>query len=457
MLNDHLIWCMAFALIMCACDDDNKKKVPPSDTQSASDTETDTASDTGLETDTGEEEVENETPPQLPERCATGTVAGKLSGDGNGTMPAISNLKNEAIAAFTYDERDTASLPAVQLGFWDMASGEWLNGYPFDDAYMSNNSSIADNGTTLALVWLEGRAEWNPACVPSDGSGANPTCQQDVAFATITTGLVNESIPLRISTSGLAIGTPSVVSTSDGWVVLWGEAATSHQSVWSAHVSSDGVVSAPLQICDVASECRTSSDPRIITASVGDTLLAIWPGYSQGVFYVARLTKAGTLLATPVVLNEEPVYEPSLTASNGEFMISYGMNTLNDAEIFTRRIDSSGQFVGEANRITYTDDPVKESFVTWVDGMGYAVAWLSKKANGSDVCVDSKCKSKVFASILDNTGALAAVPVLVSIGETELNPCLYVTLGGQGFTWIAAYEILRNMRTQILYSTFTCQ
>ena len=458
-----LLWGVAVAMIACS-DDDGKKSIKTGGLTTESDSGAVAGTDGGTDggssaaddsaTASGNDpQAESETPPALPSRCTTHIVAQKLSGPGSGMMPSLSSQGDDMMAAFSYNSKEPNAQTKIQLGYYDAEANKWLTAYPFEDAVMSARSAIFQSADSRGLVWLEGRAAWTPGC----SADTPDACQSDVAFATLTGGQLNQSTPIRVSPNGGASGRPAAVPVADGWVVIFGQSISGDVSILSAKVTSDGTVSTP-QI--ISGDYLPSRALEISAASLNDGtsdhIIAVWRGDEQDIDFV-KLDTTGTPIAPSAVLEDGANFSPRITAGATAFLVSFGQNTPNDAEIFTRVVDTAGHPISEKNRITWTDSPIVESYVAYTPQLGYAITWLSTKANGNASCVDPVCKTKVFAAPLDTTGALSAAPILVSEGNTDLNPCSAVTLGATTTTWMTAYEILRNLRQQILYSTFTCQ
>ncbi|MBN2717172.1 MAG: hypothetical protein JXX14_15070 [Deltaproteobacteria bacterium] len=394
-------------------------------------------------------------PPALPVRCSAHTTARKLSGAGSGTLPSLSGDNGSMMAAFTYDTKESGASPQMQLGYFDAENSSWLTVFPFDDSVTSSSATLASYDGARALVWVDARTEWDADCTPDRPSA----CSGDVAFVTVTDGQIDQPMPVRTSLGGGIVGTPAVVATATGWVVTWVNNDNGNTTVWSAMVASDGSVSAPVNI---SGEYRATQNPALTMATLNDTVLVMWGAYHQQAIFYAMLDSHGLPLGSVLTLAEgTTVFAPRVTAGHTSFLVSYGARRSRDiaesATIFTRMIDATGQPLTAPTRITWTDTAVTESFPAYRSDMGNAIVWLSAKANGSLKCVDSVCMTKVFASILDDTGALASEPVLLSEGATDLNPCAAVTLNATSDTWFVAYEIRRNLRQQILYSTFTCE
>ncbi|MBN2343964.1 MAG: hypothetical protein JXX29_06945 [Deltaproteobacteria bacterium] len=445
------VWFMVLVLSFSGvwgCDDGGADE----DTDSSIDTGVPDDSDTG-DTDTGTDtEVESEIPPQLPSLCSASVSAAFLSGGGDGRMPTISAVsESDALVAYAYDPQEDGSTSRIQLATYDDDAAEYVSYTLFEDSIVSSEPRMTNNGTGYALVWLEGRTEWDAGCL----TGASDDCRVDVALTTIDSGVSNESVPVRVSQEGVAQGRPAVVPVSTGWLAIWGESNQGDVSVVAAHVSAAGTVGA---VQDISGDNFADEVPRISAAVVDDTVLVLWRGSSQRTLYYRMLNITGQSLGeTQILFDGETAYQPVAAADTVGFMVAYGRWTQNDGEIFTRRIDVQGTFVGTENRITWTNTVTRYASLAFVPGKGFAIGWLSDTANGSSSCVDSVCAAKVFGSVLNDDGSLAAEPIMLSDGADDLNPCKELTIGTNGTDWLVTYELRRNLRQQLAYSVFSCQ
>lgn len=422
-----------------------------SDTDTGFDTATEIDTGTGTETDTGTEE--SLVPPELPSLCNTSVYAEYLSGTADGQTPTISTISSsDSMMAWAYDVKEAGSNFLVELASFDAAAGEYTAEIPFADSVISTNTRMTNNGMSHGLVWIEGRSAWDEDCTPEGVGGCDP----DVAMATITNGQVNETAPIRVSQTGQAMGKPSIVAVSGGWVVAWGTGVVGKVSVMAAYVNAAGVVGAPI---NVSGEVYADDFPQISMAVYNNAIVLLWRGISQNIIYYRMLNATAQATTAPLVLAEGNFASaPSAISDTTGFMVSYSLGTTDDSEVFTRRIQPNGQLVGQRVRLTWTaSQRTIWSALAHMPGGKYGVAWLSKSANGNSTCVDSVCSDKVFASILNSDGALAAEPILVSEGEGDLNPASDVVIGTNGAEWLVAYELRKNYRQQIVYSTFSCQ
>lgn len=449
-LKNYVIGAILFLLCTVGCDDTKKANKDTEVSIDTVDTQTDTGSDTGSET---EQPIELEIPPQLPVKCATIIYNEKLSGPGDGEAVSISTIDAPFLAwAYDVDAGKIDYQFQLQLAAYDDDEQKYAAYSPFEDSIVATGTSLANNGVSYGLTWLEGRTQWDDDCTLESVDD----CDVDVAFAKISlSGVVEATAPLRLSTSGQVIGRPVITAVSSGWVVAWAYNDVGSTTVMSVHVDNTGVVGTPIQL----SETAKANDPaQLSIASLNNTVIVMWRANTQNAIHYRVLTDTLQVQGEIRVLIEGLlVSTPRIVAGADKFMVSFGCKTLNDQEIFTQQLGGNGEILNEKIRVTWTTQLVAESDITFVPGVGYAIGWLSQLANGASDCVDTDCTMKAFAALLNDDGSLATQPILVSSGDNDLNPNRELTISHDGTNWMAAWANRKYLRYQLNYTTFSCE
>jgi hypothetical protein len=422
------------------------------------DTDTDTDSDT--DTDTGEDE----TPPDLPELCTLDIAQSSASekddlsspDKGNGRTPDIA-FNGSTLMVWSYFSKEEDATWEIQAAPYDPLPDGGLPGpdggppgpvgTPASKGPVAQMSSIAARGQEFGIVWLDGR--WDPNCDESNFGD----CHRDIAFLNVdSTGqALSGPGPSRITIDTDVASRPDIAATENGYVVTWVELADSINNVMAKPIDESGN---PGDSQQVSTDEGPKNDSEARAAAIGDTVVVTWSDEKQRKILVRVLDGDAVAIGNVATADEGTLcYKPRIAAGAGEFMLSWNKQPYDDIEIYTRKLDGSGTPVGEANRITWTTSDVFDSALAF-NGSCFSVAWLCTRANGADEPVVETAEPQVFAGLLDENGALSAVPVLLS---NDPNNCNNLQISWDGGGWTAVWELPRDMRNQIFYGRMTCE
>ncbi|MBW2531718.1 MAG: hypothetical protein JRI55_09570 [Deltaproteobacteria bacterium] len=426
------------------CDDDNKPSYDddggPDTGSGDADTDTDADSDTEI----------TDTPPNLQERCTVEVQGGEVSAEGDGRTPSIDiNTDGDLLMGWAYDHQ-TGSSPDwdIEVTPYDPVLGPDVPATePASEAVVSQEPVIAARGEEFGIVWLDGR--WDPGCT----EGTWDECERELAFIrTDATGApIDGPEPVRVTVDGAFYGPPAVTATDSGYTVIW----ISGQGVlrWMMAVTLDeaGNPGTPQEISGDEG-VKDEESPGL--AAIGDNVVAVWVTEDQHNLCVQHVGTDGSASGDPNLLAlDGVVLRPSLAAGDDELLLAYSLMHGEDFEVFTQMITPEGEASGVAQRITWTAQHVMESEIAHLGG-SWAVAWLSPVPFGPDEdCVFEGCNPQVFATILDASGNVDSMPVLLSENP---NTCANLALAGDGEGWTAAWQLRQNMRQQIRYGRMLC-
>jgi hypothetical protein len=417
-----------------------------SDTDTQTETETETGTET--ETDTGTDTGEDETPPDLPELCATTLFNAVTSGEGDGRSPSIAS-SGSTVVGWLYDPEDagTEEQWRVQAAAYDADAGTDPSvAEPFTAVPAAQYMAMAVSGDAFGAAWLDSR--WDPLCDPSDPD----SCAVDIAFAVFDDAATpSGDEPLQITTTGAARHELNLAPTPSGWLVAWTAADTGTLRAMAATIDASGVASAPQIIS--GEETFFNDSTGVALAAGPETAVAVWSADLSSV--IAQVVGFdGVAVGDPIVVDDgASCMSPRITASEDGFLVTWSRKSYNDFEVFSQLLDSGGALVGSPNRLTWTTTDADGAVPAW-NGSAFAVVWQCDRANGADACENEDCTAQLYGSVLDAQGALASVPTLLS---DNANPSSNAEIAWDGAGWTALWEVRRNMRQQVYRGRFTCE
>ncbi|MBN2804239.1 MAG: hypothetical protein JXR91_14180 [Deltaproteobacteria bacterium] len=393
-----------------------------------------------------------ETPPELPVKCEIISRNQQLSGMGDGKNLSIDFDGTDVFGAWTY-VTSQETLPHIETGMFQSETGSFDIQSYLSGSVIAEDTFLTASDGKFALVWLDGRTDWDPDCLSSNVD----KCIKDVAFMTFKGGFPEASAPLRITENrDNIIGRPKAASIDNSFIVVWRESGSlGGTTVFLSIVDSDLNVGKPVKISD--DDHGDTFDNLILSAS-SESILVMWSTLHNYEIEFRLLNPDGTIKSEIKKIDTASQYfYPSSAADDNGYLVSWSRKLVNDYEIFTQRIDEDGNLEGEENRITFTDSDIYESKLSFSSHDGLMITWLSSKENGSTTCIDSSCSKKAFAAPLNIDGTLQASPLFIGPGTDYLASSENLSLSFAKDRWITGYESFRNFRTQLAYSTFVCK
>jgi len=436
-------YCVVFLVLNIGCDE-NKIDEIDSDTGTVEVIDSDTV-DTDVDTDTGE------VYPAYPSVCKVVTRNDELSGDGDGRGVALVSNGNNWFSGWVYKDK-TNENPTMLLQIAIARNGMPESFTPFEDSVKSTDVSVAVDGNTLAVAWIESRSEWDSDCSLENSDA----CDSSLAFMTFVDGVAAESLPIKLTAGMRVSDVPMVRRFGDKWIVVYARGfRTGSSTIEALFVEDDFSVSTPV----VLSKVEQANKPSYLSVGVSSNVSVVsWLNSNQHSIGYVTIDLKDDLVSEIKIIDEGVKFSsPRVVAGKNEFLLSFSKMVNNGLELFTRKINLSGELKEEQYRISWTKRGVGNSSLAYDANSGYSIAWLSPEKNGATSCIDSKCSDKVFATSLDKHGALQHEPLLVSHGLEDLNSCLNPVVTSFVDGWVVAWQSLKNMRYQLSYSDFYCE
>ncbi|MEO0080107.1 MAG: hypothetical protein ABIK44_05470 [candidate division WOR-3 bacterium] len=243
------------------------------------------------------------------------------------------------------DKRNTAS--------WDIygsrvnsagvvldTAGIAISTAPRDQEY----PQVASNGTDYLVVWSDRRDDSLTA--------------KDVYAARVTTqGVVLDPQGIAIANLSENQEWPGVASDGTNWLVVWEDSrSVGDCNIYGARVSGTGIVLDPNGVPVVAT-ADWQEDGRV--AFDGTNYVVVWEDYrfsggEEGDIFAARVTPAGAVLDTGIVICDESdnQYSPVIARGGGSSLVAWQdyRNAPDDPDIFANRLSPSGVVLDTTGR-----------------------------------------------------------------------------------------------------------
>ncbi|MBW2276037.1 MAG: hypothetical protein JRF63_01015 [Deltaproteobacteria bacterium] len=439
------------SLLIASCSGEDVKSFPSdsgTDADTDADTDVDTDTDTDVDTDSDTDTGENETPPELPDLCDVDMMDLPASGPGDGQWPCA-EFNGGILLGWAYDEQEgTIADWDIQLAGYEPGpdGGVGEPDEPIEPSVLSEKPFMISRGDGFGLGWFDTR--WDASCNVLD----QESCDRDIAFITLDgAGLPANPIPIRVTQDAHLNLRPSIAATDTGFLLVWGEQDGGDLHINVVPLDQDGN---PGDQQVVSGEETGSIDRGPGIAALGTTAVITWTSQSQNRVLALALSLDGTPTGEIQTVDEEYLSgAPTITAGDDGFLVSWSTIRVDDFEIYTRKLDSTGAPVGEPNRATWTTLDAEHPVTAW-NGETFALLYVSPEANGTGDCTHSSCNQQAFVALLDADGMIASTELRLSDNP---NDCREPDLVWDGSGWFAVWELRQDMRQQVYYGRMTCE
>jgi hypothetical protein len=231
--------------------------------------------------------------------------------------------------------------------------------------------SVASHGEDYLVAWMDFRDEnWNIHGARVLGSGASSSAVLDPGGFVISAHEDFQNLP-------------SVASDGTDYLVVWRQAPGSRADVYGARVTSSGVVQDTHGIA-ISTSLREHYTPRV--ASNGSNYFVVWAEYHPGNgwdIYGTRVTSGGVVQDTSgIAIANYPSeqYDPAVTSNGSEYFVVWtDYREDNNHDIYGARVSGEGVVLDTSGIGVCTQASNQFAPAVTFDGTSYVVAWADHR------------------------------------------------------------------------------